>query len=149
MKNLFGALSFLVLFVSCTGKKTDEIAVRFLRATMVEFPGETPPLVDTMFHQAVPVYPNQEEQFVYVANPECSFCIATAIDCCNAWALTGLDSPFVFLIKSDYTDLFEFYMERDCQKKVAIFTSRECEGYHDGLYTIKDGHVISFSTWDY
>lgn len=147
MKTLCFFLPFLAIAICCTDKKTDEIAVRFMRATMVEYPGGTHPLVDTMFHQSVPLYLDKDEQFIYVANPNCSFCISTAIDCCNAWALTGLDSPFVFLIKSDYTELFDFYMERDCIKRVTVFHSSECDGYQDGLYTIRNGHVISFSPW--
>lgn len=147
MKTHWGVLPFLAIVICCTGKKTDEIAVRFMRATMMEYPGGTHPLVDTMFLQSVPVYHDEDEQFIYVANPNCSFCIATAIDCCNAWALTGLKSPFVFLIKSDYTEVFDFYMEKNCKKRVAIYCSSECEGYKDGLYTIRNGHVTSFSTW--
>ena len=147
MKSLLIALSLLELVCGCVEKRTKEHALRFMRASLIEYQGEDKSLADTLFHQSIPFISNNNEQYVYVANSECSFCIATAISCCNAWAQTSSESSFYFLTKSDYTELLEFYMDRDCDKKVPVFSSEECSILEDGLYTIRDGHVFSYSSW--
>ena len=108
MKISLAALTILALVCSCNEKRTEDFALRFMRASLIDYPEEDKPLADTLFHHSVPIFKDKDEQFVYVANPECSFCIASAISCCNAWSQTGSESPFYFLTKSDYTELFEF-----------------------------------------
>ena len=147
MKIALVTLSIILLVCSCTEKRTEDLALRFMRASLIEYSKGDKPLADTLFHYSVPIINDKDEQFIYVANPECSFCIASAISCCNAWSQTSSESPFYFLTKSDYTELFEFYMERDCDKKVPVFSSEDCSFLEDGLYTIRDGHVFSYSSW--
>lgn len=147
MKNVIITIVLALAIISCAGEKKNNVEIEFIKASLMEYPDVIKPLADTLFHHSVPIFKDKDEQFVYVANPECSFCIASAISCCNAWSQTGSESPFYFMTKSDYTELFEFYMERDCDKKVPVFSSEDCSFLEDGLYTIRDGHVFSYSSW--
>ena len=120
MRNFLLYISCWCVLCNCSGNKSED-SLRFFKAATMECPEDIRPLADSLFQLLVPIIPDQEEQFIFVANPECSFCIATAISCCNAWAGTGSTSPFYFLIKSDYTELFEFYLDRDCKKRSHCF----------------------------
>ena len=141
------ALPFIFLLVFCSNPKSEEPALRFIRASQTVSMDSKTSFADSILHNSVPVIQDSQEQYVYVVNPECSFCIASAISCCNAWNDTGIEAPFYFLIKSDYTELFEFYLERDCKKKVPFFTSDDCTCLSDGLFTLRKGHVSSYSSW--
>ena len=147
MKYFLLYFSFLCVLCGCSGNRSENSS-RFFKTATMECPEDIRSSADSLFQLLVPIIPDEEARFIYVANPECSFCIASAISCCNAWAGTGSTSSFYFLVKSDYTELFEFYMDRDCKKKVPLFSSEECIGLQDGLYAIRNGHVTSYSSWN-
>lgn len=150
MKRFLSLLIIVVQALSCSTDKQNEESLRFIKATLSKDTKYTASLSDTLFHYSIPIMSfsnGNKEQFVYVTNPECSFCIASAISCSNAWVESKSESPFIFLIKSDYTELFEFYMKRDCKKIIPYFSSVECKDLQDGLYTIRNGHVFSYSSW--
>lgn len=142
-------LYFIIAVVTasnCTNNNNNSF--RFINATSNEYAEERRPIADTFFHHSIPIYSEADKQFVYVTNPDCSFCIASAISCCNARSSTCSESPFIFLIKSDYTELFEFYLDRDCKIKVPFITTEDCNDLQDGLYTIRNRYVTSYSKWN-
>ena len=148
MKGIIPLSVFLVVLTFCSNKRDSYSVVKFSQATAIEITEQEQTLADNSLLNSIPLKDVVGKQYVYVVNPECSFCIARAIDCCNAWYKNDKETPFIFLIKSDYSELFEFYLNRDCKKKVPFITSCETLELSDGLYTISNSHVCSYSSWN-
>lgn len=103
--------------------------------------------IDCFFNYSLPTYSRQDSVYVYIANPECSFCISTALDCYNEYLKSSSHSKFIFLLKSDYTNLFEFYAKRDLESVPTIISSEFCSNLNDGLYIIIQGKAIRYLVW--
>ena len=148
MKKIVILTAIIVTMICCSTHRESNASLLFRKAVMNGYLGDRAPLADTLFHYSIPLMQEEGDQYVYVANPECSFCISKAINCINAWAETEIESPFIILSKTEYTELLEFFMKRDSKKQVLIFTSTSSDCLDDGLYVVRDKRVVSYSSWN-
>ena len=121
---------------------------KFMSLTKVRDDVTAGPLADTLFRHCVPIPEDGCGEFIYVVNPECSFCISNAIACYNAYLDSGSDIPFLFLTKTEDTLIFDYYLEENSKGVPHSIAAEECALLEDGIYCLLGGKVESFSRWN-
>ncbi|MBQ9172380.1 MAG: hypothetical protein IJV54_01845 [Bacteroidales bacterium] len=121
---------------------------KFLSLTKVRNDVTAGPLADTMFCYNVPIPEEGSGEFIYVVNPECSFCISNAIACYNAYLDSGSDIPFLFLAKSDNTLIFDYYLEQNSRGTPRSVVGEGFDFPEDGIYCLLGERVVSYSRWE-
>ena len=105
------------------------------------------PIADTLFRKTIQFGEVIDTSYVYVANPGCSFCIASALDCYRAYVESRITAPFLFLLKSQDTAVFDYYLLQSNLKRPAVVCEIRCADLTDALYTIISGRVVSITKW--
>ena len=103
---------------------------------------------DSLFHYSIPLL-SEKRQYVYILNASCSYCIAKAIECYNAYQMADGETPFVFLSRTKDTVLFNYYFEERVGCIPDCFISLDSIDVEDGIYTIKRGYLKNKSVWRY
>lgn len=141
---------FILLFLSACSpghtKKMDP-ELKFLMATAPTLSGEEAPLADTLFRRSVLRKEGTETLYVYVGNPGCSVCISKALDCYRCYLASGATPPFQFILKSEDTAVFDYYMMKSGMDKPVIEKNYYCADLQDALYTISGNRVVSVTRW--
>ena len=99
------------------------------------------------FNYAIPSTVNEEDEYVYVANPECSVCISYALACYQSFIDEQITGNFMFLLKSEYVDLFNYYAKKELESLPLVLSTETCDSIEDGLYLIKQGKVVKYFVW--
>lgn len=133
---------------ACHGshEKASEGIRLFIKDTSPAYAGVANCLADTLFHYAIPLSA-EGVQFVYVLNASCSVCIADALACYDAYCQEESPSSFYFLSRTEDTEIFRYYFHERYGKDPHCFWAKECETLPDGIYSIKDRHVLTYSPW--
>lgn len=139
--------TFLV-FISCSNHKTQSHVDGWNKAILSGQTVEGNPLATEFFDYSIPVPTDWGMFYVYAANPECSFCIASALKCYKTYLDSKTPEPFIFLLKSENNDLFFYYLKKEIESKPLTIESAELDEIVDGLYVIKDGRVVSRKGWE-
>ena len=123
-------------------------ADKFISLTKIRNTGDDSPLADTLFRYSVPIPEEGSGEFIYMVNPGCSFCIANAISCYNAYLDSGSDIPFLFLKKSEDTLIFDYHLEKNSRGNPPGVFGEECDLLEDGIYCLIGERVVSHSRWN-
>lgn len=141
------SLTFLFL-ISCSNHKTQSHVDGWSKAILSGKTVESNPPATEFFDYSIPVPTDWEIFYVYAANPECSFCIASALKCYKAYLNSKTQEPFIFLLKSENNDLFFYYLKKEIESNPLTIESAELDKIVEGLYVIKDGRVVSHKDWE-
>ncbi len=114
--------------------------------------------IDTLFNFQV-FFPNDSlKRLIYVADGECSSCIAQCLDFLISYSFTTIDDSSLFIIlKAQNRDLFEYYRKSNTEKynqqkveeilKIKLFVLKEACNAPDGLYLIINNSVVDYVPW--
>ena len=138
----------LLIVVGCTSTTSQSINL-FFEATERPLPSNSLIKADSLFNYSIPVVTKKDPQFVYVLDSGCSFCISNAIDCYKAYQRTRTESSFIFLLKSNNTDIFLHYLKEEYDSIPKYYCAVDCQTLKDGLYTVKNGYISAYSAWEY
>jgi hypothetical protein len=145
-------LYFILTMAGCGNnvekKFAENQAKKFQEVTKALHMEGDAPLADTLFHYSVPTPGQGNGAFIYVVNPECSFCIGNAIQCYRAYLDSGSALPFLFLQKSYNSNIFEYYLNESGLTSVIRLTSEECSTLEDGLYSLQGKKVEAYYRWN-
>lgn len=106
-------------------------------------------------------YENTEPQLLYIATPDCSFCVTSALDFIVAFSQTHVRSLLpIVVLKSGDPDIFEFYRKRKItdsldQKTAGILNTFQTVSSNnealdttpDGVYLIYRDRIVKFTPW--
>lgn len=106
-------------------------------------------------------YENTEPQLLYVATPDCSFCIMSALDFIAAFSQAHVRNLLpIVVLKSGDADIFEFYRRQkitdSLDRKTARFLSAfqtissnngALDTVQDGAYLIYRDRIVKFTPW--
>lgn len=131
------------------GDKTQQ----FLKATS-EVYFKAAPEADSAFRGVALFLPSKPEvHYVYILDASCSVCIADALDCYGAFDSLelgqddGAAGDFMFVSKTEDTEIFEYYFREKYGDKTP-----GCHYYFEfdlpnGIYTVRQGKLIAYSPW--
>lgn len=123
-------------------------ADKFISLTKIRNTGDDSPLADTLFRYSVPIPEEGSGEFIYAVNPACSFCISNAIACYNAYLDSGSDIPFIFLMKTEDSLIFDYYLEQNSRGIPRSVFGEGCDLLEDGIYSLIGERVVSYSRWE-
>lgn len=101
---------------------------------------------DSLFFGSCPVFQDKEE-YVYLVNTECSYCISKALSCYREYKKSNLDIPYFFISRSEENDLFIYYFQQQNPGVPVLFVCEKPLNYEDGLFRIDKGMVNAFIKW--
>lgn len=103
-------------------------------------------LADTLFHGSCPII-NDGNEYVYLVNTACSYCIAKALDCYQVFLTNDMTVPFLFLSRSEDHDIFDYYFKERYSGSPSIFSLQEDVDCGDGVFLIQNGRVAASVEW--
>lgn len=137
----------LSMVVACKNAATQSVdkATQFQVAIQNQIPDAGIDMEVAIF-SSIP-FPGVEDYFVYVFDASCSACIALALDCYKSYLAAESAAPFLFLSKSDNMEIFRYYYKSLYNEDPSCYFGQEAELLYDGIYSVVDGTVVSYSGW--
>lgn len=101
---------------------------------------------DSLFFGSCPVFQDKEE-YVYLVNTECSYCISKALSCYRLYKKSNSEKHFLFISRSDDNDLFIYYFQQQNSGMPKLYMCERPVDFEDGLFRIDKGLVNAFIMW--